>query len=368
MSIAVMIDGELRPPGAWQVSVFDRGFLYGDSVFETLRTYRGIPFELEVHMDRLARSAALVFIDLPVPRATLEAEVLGAIEAAQNQESYVRVMVTRGQGVMGLDPALAERPTRVIIVQPLTTPSERFYTDGISAITYRTQRQVDATSAVGAKVGNYLVSVLAMREASRVGAMEALIVDARGAVLEGGTSNVFLVEKGRLVTPDVSAGILAGHASPCPRGGARARHRRRTPHSERERRLRRRRALHHLEHPRTDARDTARRARDRQRQTRTSVRPSARGVPRAGAACELRRGEQFAGQRPSVAAIRVPQVCSAGAASGAGLPSEVASAMGAASGVSGVAVSVAAALGGRGMGIRSWPPCWAASSARALSK
>jgi branched-chain amino acid aminotransferase len=210
MSIAVMIDGELRPAGAWQVSVFDRGFLYGDSVFETLRTYRGIPFELEVHMDRLARSAALVFIDLPVPRATLEAEVLGAIEAAQNQESYVRVMVTRGQGVMGLDPALAERPTRVIIVQPLTTPSERFYTDGISAITYRTQRQVDATSAVGAKVGNYLVSVLAMREASRVGAMEALIVDARGAVLEGGTSNVFLVEKGRLVTPDVSAGILAG--------------------------------------------------------------------------------------------------------------------------------------------------------------
>jgi branched-chain amino acid aminotransferase len=210
VSTAVMIDGELRPPAGWHVSVFDRGFLYGDSVFETLRTYRGVPFELGVHMDRLARSAALVFIDLPVPRATLETEVLAALRAGQNPESYVRVMVTRGQGAMGLDPALAERPTRVIIVQPLTPPPERLYSEGVAAITYRTQRHVDATSAVGAKVGNYLVSVLAMREASRVGAVEALIVDARGAVLEGGTSNVFLVEKGRLITPDVSAGILAG--------------------------------------------------------------------------------------------------------------------------------------------------------------
>jgi branched-chain amino acid aminotransferase len=210
VSTAVMIDGQLRPAGAWHVSVFDRGFLYGDSVFETLRTYAGIAFELGVHMDRLARSAALVFIELPVPRATLEAEVLAALEAGQNPESYVRVMVTRGQGAMGLDPAFAERPSRVIIVQALTPPPDRFYTEGVAAITYRTQRQVDATAAVGAKVGNYLVSVLAMREASRVGALEALIVDARGAVLEGATSNVFLVEKGRLITPDVSAGILAG--------------------------------------------------------------------------------------------------------------------------------------------------------------
>ena len=205
-----MIDGELRPPDAQRVSVFDRGFLYGDSVFETLRTYDGEPFGLAEHMERLARSAELVFIELPVPRATLEAEVRAAVAAGQNAESYVRVMVTRGQGALGLDPGLAERPTRVIIVQPLVTPPERHYTEGVAAITYRTQRQVDATSAVGAKVGNYLVSVLAMREASRVGAVEALIVDSRGEVLEGGTSNVFLVKEGRLITPDISAGILAG--------------------------------------------------------------------------------------------------------------------------------------------------------------
>jgi branched-chain amino acid aminotransferase len=205
-----MIDGQLRPAGAWQVSVFDRGFLYGDSVFETLRTYGGEPFELREHLERLARSAALVFIDLPVSLERLEAEVLEAIRAGQNAESYVRLMITRGEGALGLDPALADRPTRVIIVQPLTVPAPELYTRGISAISFRTQRQVDATSAVGAKVGNYLVSVLAMREARQVGALEALIVDATGGVLEGGSSNIFLVERGKLVTPDVNAGILAG--------------------------------------------------------------------------------------------------------------------------------------------------------------
>ena len=205
-----MIDGQLRLPGDAHISVFDRGFLYGDSVFETLRTYRGVPFELGEHLRRLARSAELVFIELPVPAEQLAAEVLAAIRAGQNAESYVRLMVTRGQGALGLDPALAERPSRVIIVQPLVTPPAAYYAEGVGAISYRTQRHVDATSAVGAKVGNYLVSVLGMREAGRAGAVEALIVDGRGDVLEGASSNVFLVQAGTLVTPDLSAGILAG--------------------------------------------------------------------------------------------------------------------------------------------------------------
>lgn len=205
-----MIDGSLRPPGAQQISVFDRGFLYGDSVFETLRTYGGVPYGLGEHLARLERSAGLVFIDLPVPLSQIGDEVLAAVAAGGNAESYVRLMVTRGQGALGLDPGLAERPSRVVIVQPLHPPPAALYESGIAVISYRTQRQVDATSAVGAKVGNYLVSVLAMREAGRVGALEALIVDAKGLVLEGGSSNVFLVVGGRLVTPDVSAGVLAG--------------------------------------------------------------------------------------------------------------------------------------------------------------
>lgn len=210
MAIVVMIDGRICSPGEQSISVFDRGFLYGDSVFETLRTYAGIPFELDEHLARLSRSAKLVFISLPVSLPALKDELLQAVAAAGNPESYVRLMVTRGQGALGLDPALAEHPRRVLIVQPLMTPPSHYYTEGVATISYRTQRQVDATSAEGAKIGNYLVSVLALREASAVGAVEALILDAQGRVLEGGSSNVFLVQGKALITPSTDAGILAG--------------------------------------------------------------------------------------------------------------------------------------------------------------
>lgn len=210
MAIVVMIDGRLCPPEEQSISVFDRGFLYGDSVFETLRTYAGVPFGLDEHLARLSRSAGLVFIPLPVTLSVLRDEILRAVAAAGNRESYVRLMITRGQGALGLDPALAEHPRRVLIVQPLVTPPPHFYTDGVATISHRTQRQVDATSAEGAKIGNYLVSVLAMREAKAVGAVEALIVDAQGRVLEGGSSNVFLVKGKELITPGTDSGILAG--------------------------------------------------------------------------------------------------------------------------------------------------------------
>ncbi|MET0410554.1 MAG: aminotransferase class IV [Polyangiaceae bacterium] len=208
MAVVVMINGRVHAPEEAKVSVFDRGFLYGDSVFETVRTYRGRPFALDQHLARLARSAELVFIELPVPLVTLEAEVLQALAAAGNGESYVRVMITRGESALGLDTRLADHPSRVIIVADLNLPPARYYQDGIATVTYRTERATDATAAEGAKVGNYLVSVLAMRQASLAGAAEALIVDARGAVVEGATSNVFMLEGGTLVTP--GAGILQG--------------------------------------------------------------------------------------------------------------------------------------------------------------
>jgi branched-chain amino acid aminotransferase len=206
----VAIDGRLCPPAEQVVSVFDRGFLYGDSVFETLRTYGGRAFALDAHLDRLVNSAGLVFIPVPLEKAAFGAEIEAAITASGNAESYVRVMLTRGQGSIGLDPALAEKPRRVIVVQPLSIPPAAFYTDGVGAVSYRTQRNTDRTSAEGAKIGNYLVSVLAMREATRVGAVEALVVDSEGRVLEGSSSNVFVVSGGNIVTAPTTAGILAG--------------------------------------------------------------------------------------------------------------------------------------------------------------
>jgi branched-chain amino acid aminotransferase len=205
-----MIDGVIAPLEHARVSVLDRGFLYGDSVFETIRTYDGRPFALGRHLARLEHSAELVHIPLPLPLSELRREVLEAVAAAGFPESYVRLMITRGQGELGLDPALAEKPLRVVLVQPLSPPPAEAYAKGIGAVTHATRRASDATLAAGAKIGNYLVSVLAVREARREGASEALIVDAEGRVVEGATSNVFFVRGKTLVTPPEDAGILAG--------------------------------------------------------------------------------------------------------------------------------------------------------------
>ena len=206
----VMIDGRVVAPEHATISVFDRGFLYGDSVFETIRTYGGRPFALEEHLERLEWSAKRVFITLPAARDVIGSEVREAVRLAGNSESYVRVMVTRGSGPLGLDSDQVENPVRVVIVGPLTPPSAEAYEQGIGVVSYRTRRAAEDTDAVGAKVGNYLVAVLAMREARRAGAAEALIVDGAGNVVEGASSNVFAVFGGALVTPPEDAGILPG--------------------------------------------------------------------------------------------------------------------------------------------------------------
>ena len=211
MTALVMLNGVIETPERALVSVFDRGFLYGDSVFEVLRTYGGRPCALGRHMARLERSAARVFIPLPIPGAELAAEIRSAVEAANNAESYVRVMLTRGVGqTIGLDPALARAPTRVVMVTELHAPPPEVYEQGVSVISYRTQRFADATEAAGAKIGNYLTAVLATREARAAGAHEALVLDAQGQVVEGSTSNVFALRGRELVTPPESAGILLG--------------------------------------------------------------------------------------------------------------------------------------------------------------
>jgi branched-chain amino acid aminotransferase len=206
----VVIDGAVVPAEEARVSVFDRGFLYGDSVFEVLRTYGGAPFALGEHLLRLRRSADRVFIAMPVDDATLGAEVERAVRASGNAESYVRIVVTRGSGPMGLDPDLAGAPLRVIVVEPVSPPPRAAYVDGVAVVTVRMRRAVDGTAAAGAKVSNYLPNLLAVREAKARGAHEALVIDAAGRVVEGASSNVFVVRGGRVATPPENAGILAG--------------------------------------------------------------------------------------------------------------------------------------------------------------
>jgi branched-chain amino acid aminotransferase len=159
-------------------------------------------------MARLERSAELVVIAMPIAKEAMADEVRRAIAAAGNAESYVRVMLTRGSGPVSLDPAAVMRPLRVVLVEPLSVLPASMYRDGVSVVTSRTARAGDA--AHGAKVGNYLASLLALRAAKQAGAHEALIVGAGGAVVEGTTSNVFAVRGGALVTPAIEAGILPG--------------------------------------------------------------------------------------------------------------------------------------------------------------
>ncbi len=210
MPSAVMIDGELVSPERARVSIFDRGFLYGDSVFETVGTYGGKPYALMPHLERLRRSAERVFIPMPLGLDALAQEVLTALGASGNDESYVRIMLTRGVGPLGLDPDQAVDPLRVIIVTELKKPLPETYEHGIAVITHRTRRTAEATPAEGAKIGNYLVNLIATREAHRAGAEEALLVDAHGGVVEGASSNIFAIVKGALVTPPEDAGALAG--------------------------------------------------------------------------------------------------------------------------------------------------------------
>jgi branched-chain amino acid aminotransferase len=206
----VILNGQPTDPEVATISVYDRGFLYGDSVFETIRTYSGRPFALDEHLARLARSAERVFISLPVALDEMAREVEHGIRLAANAESFARIMLTRGTGPLGLDPDLAEKPSRVILIEPFAPPTAEAYDQGIEAIVVHAARAHDATPAAGAKIANYLTSLLAIREARRRGAVEAFIVDARGSVLEGTTSNVFLVKGGELVTPPENVGILAG--------------------------------------------------------------------------------------------------------------------------------------------------------------
>ncbi|MBL9023744.1 MAG: aminotransferase class IV [Myxococcales bacterium] len=208
----VAIDGVLVDPERAVVSVYDRGFLYGDSIFETIRTYAGEPFELEAHLERLAWSAERVGLTLPLGPAALAEEtrrLLAEIRArGASGEHTIRIMVTRGEGPMGLDPTPAVSARRVVFLEPMKGPPPEAYLDGVSVITVTTYRPSDA--ARGAKVGNYLESILAIREARAAGAHEALIVDTRGVVLEGTTSNVLAIKGGLLLTPPATLTILPG--------------------------------------------------------------------------------------------------------------------------------------------------------------
>ena len=210
----VSIDGALTPPEEAVVSVFDRGFLYGDSVYEVLRTYAGRPFEQGAHLERLQASAECIGLTLPWPLERLGAELEAALAASGHAElgveSYLRLMVTRGAGEISLDPGLATGPRRVIVVRPLPQPPRETYDEGIALAVVGVRRNPRDTVDPAAKTGNYLNNVLALGEARGRGAAEAVMLDGEGRLTEGSSSNLFVVRGGVVLTPPAQTGILVG--------------------------------------------------------------------------------------------------------------------------------------------------------------
>lgn len=203
------IDGVVVPAERAVVPVLDRGFLYGDGVYEVARTGGGRVVDLARHLDRLTASAARIALDLP-PRADLERWIADALAAAGPPDAYVRVVVTRGGGPIGLDIALADRPRTVIIAQPLARPPAEAYARGVALAVVAVERTSPRALDPSIKSGNYLNNILALAEARRRGAHEAILLNVEGKVAEGSTSNLFVALGGRLATPPLAAGILPG--------------------------------------------------------------------------------------------------------------------------------------------------------------
>jgi len=206
----VSIDGQIVDSGEARVSVFDRGFLYGDSVFEVFRTYGGVPFGQREHLERLQRSADRLMISMPVSVETLSSEVDATLDAAGEGEWYVRVVVTRGTGPLTYDLSTAIAPLRVIITARVSVPPAEHYEQGIAVSLLHASRPTDDERASGAKASNYLANLLAVHEAKQEGAQEALMLGRRGQILEGASSNLFIVKDGKVRTPELEPGILMG--------------------------------------------------------------------------------------------------------------------------------------------------------------
>ena len=198
--------GTAVPPAEAKISVFDRGFLYGDSVYETLRTSGGHIVEWELHLERLRRSALGIALAIPFSDAHMLEVVRDTLRRAGNEDSRIRIIVTRGAGPIALDMREAESPQLVVFVMELVPLRREAYERGIAAVIVEGNRGIQ----VGLKTGNYLANILALRQATDLSGEDAIMTNEEGAVAEGATSNVFMVRGSGLSTPSLGTGVLEG--------------------------------------------------------------------------------------------------------------------------------------------------------------
>lgn len=206
----IYMNGELVPEAEAKVSVFDHGLLYGDGVFEGIRTYSGRVFELEAHIDRLYDSAKAIALDIPMAREALMQAVAMTCRENGTDNGYIRLVVTRGVGTLGLNPYHCKTPQVIIICADIQLYPKELYRDGLSIVTVGTIRNLSEAVNPRIKSLNYLNNILAKIEAINAGCMEAVMLNAQGAVSEATGDNIFALRGKTLRTPPVNEGILEG--------------------------------------------------------------------------------------------------------------------------------------------------------------
>jgi branched-chain amino acid aminotransferase len=208
--VTVWLNGRILPASGARVGVLDRGFLFGDGVYETVRAYRGRPFRLGAHLRRLARSALRLGLRIPGGTSRVAAAVHAVLAGRTGGDSRVRITLTRGEGASDLGNTRSVRPTLAVVAFPYSPPPAGVYRRGVRIIVARTRRNPVAALDPAIKSNNLINNMLAKMEAARAGARDAVLLNMKGELAEGSASNLFMVRRGVLLTPALSCGILEG--------------------------------------------------------------------------------------------------------------------------------------------------------------
>ena len=210
MSLKVYVNGKLVDKDEAAISVYDHGLLYGDGVFEGIRSYGGKVFRLQEHLDRLWYSAKAIWLEIPITKEKMAAAIEETLAKNGIEDGYIRVVVTRGCGTLGLDPDKCSDPQVIIITDYISLYPDEVYEKGLEIITVSTARNHPAALSPRIKSLNYLNNILAKIEGKQAGCVEALMLNHKGEVAECTGDNIFLVRNGTLLTPPNDAGILEG--------------------------------------------------------------------------------------------------------------------------------------------------------------
>ena len=210
MSLQIYISGKFFDKENAKISVYDHGLLYGDGVFEGMRSYGGKVFRLAQHLDRLWDSAKAIWLTMPISKDEMSKAVNDTLARNQIKDGYIRLIVTRGAGALGLDPNKCANPQVIVIADHIQLYPKEMYENGLSIITASTIRNHSAALNPRIKSLNYLNNIMAKIEGLQAGCVEALMLNAKGEIAECTGDNIFLVKNRRLMTPPLDAGILEG--------------------------------------------------------------------------------------------------------------------------------------------------------------